>query len=510
MRWRSLLPECLAVLIVAGCATHTPRSPDDASRTSMLPPHVRLTTPADVRSRLAEESPDSLWTRMQTGFELQDARDHENVRYWIEYYAARGQGVETILARATPFLWRIVDNVAQHGMPMEIALLPAVESSFNPLARSNRHAAGLWQFIPVTAARFGLQRNWWYDARGDIVHSTRAALEYLEYLIGLFDGNWLHALAAYNAGEGRVMRAIRSNLARGLPTDYWHLPLPSETRAYVPKLLAISAMVDQPQRYGIRLPDMPNERRLEVVTLPQQVDLSLAADLAGLSLKSLRSLNPGYKRWATAPDGPHRLLLPRDRVDRFLSNLARVPEGHLVTWRRHVVAGGDTLGGIAERYGATVRLLKQVNDLSGSLIRIGQALLIPSGGSAAGAAAVVAGDPAPPPAPVQHTVRSGESLWLLAQRYDVSVSALVRWNGLGGDAILRPGQELLVRLEGDGSTVYYQVRDGDSLSAIARLYGVSVADLRRWNDLENNRYLQPGQRLEVRLQPPPATASNQG
>lgn len=410
------------ILIVAGtllasCAVQTPRMagrntssphdvgssapPDSGTSTS---PHARaaagsanasasyrvsITTvrlldnlaPVSQHGDSASQQDDSLWDTIRAGFRLKHDAHRTAVRHWIAYYSQRSGMLEQNLHRAKPYLRRIVQDIKSQGLPMELVLLPEVESAYNPFARSDAsQATGLWQFMAGTAKRFGLRRDWWYDGRRNILRSTQAALSYLKYLSQMFHGNWLLAMAAYNSGEGAVQKAIRYNVRHGLPTDFWHLRLPHQTEEYVPKVLALSTIVSHPKRYGIKLPRLSDKPRLKVVKVPGQIDLSLAARLAGISTRSLRMLNPGYRRWATDPSGPHQLLLPVKHAARFKRRLASIPQDKRVTWRRYVIQHGDTLGHIAARFHTTPAILKHVNHLHGTLIRTGQSLLIPVAG----------------------------------------------------------------------------------------------------------------------------------
>ncbi len=492
---------CLLVLFTAGCATRPVQqeAPPEIGETTPLSPMLRARQDQTTTSN--EQRAADLWERLRAGFRL-NAGQRPEVDHWIRYYSAHAYAVEQTLQRAEPFLWRIVHEVDKRGMPMEIALLPAVESAFDPFALSRGNASGLWQFVPGTAKRFGLRRNWWYDGRRDMVHSTRAALDYLQYLAKIFDDNWILAIAAYNAGGGRLQAAIRQNQARGEAADFWHLRLPGETRQYVPKLLALAALIRQPQRYGLRLPALPDKPLLAQVEVPGQIDLALAARLAGIPLSELRELNAGYRRWATEPDGDPQLLIPRARAKQFEIALAKVPASRLVTWRRHQVARGDTLSAIASRYGTTVALLERINHLSSSRIHIGKTLLVPGAPGTRDESAVASRDDAQPAQAVDYVVRAGDSLWRIAQRHQISVDALRRGNGLQAGDVLQPGQHLSIPATGHDTerTVHYSVRQGDSLWAIAQRYDVTVSDLRRWNGLADNAYLQPGQRLEVKIQ----------
>lgn len=428
-----------------------------------------------------------LWQRIREGFALPSEADRQAVRQWVQFYAGRREHLENAAENAKPFLWHVVEAADARDLPLELALLPIVESGYDPTAYSYAHASGMWQFMPYTARRFGLREDWWHDGRRDVLRSTEAAMDYLEWLHRRY-GDWLLALAAYNAGEGRVDRALERS-----PEDvFWALELPPQTENYVPKLLALKRLLLEPQRFDFEWPGVPDEPVTVPVELPGQVELAIAADMMGMSRDALQRINPGVRRWATHPDGPHRLLVPSDRVDRLRSALdGRAPDS-LVTWRRHRVRQGEALGTIAERYGTRVAVLQEVNELNGSLIRAGQHLLIPVGGKA--------GTSPPPardvsPAPDHYTVASGDSLWQIARRFDVGVDDLRRWNGLAPGAVLRPGQRLAIRA-GTGRRTY-RVQSGDSLWTIARRFGVGVAQLRAWNGLPEGAVLRPGQTLTV-------------
>ncbi len=452
-------------------------------------------------------SPDNVWDRVRDGFTLPTA-DKAAIEREAATYTSNPDYLGRVGERARPFLGYIVDALDARDLPTELALIPVVESAYRPFAYSNGHAAGLWQFVPATGRHYGLRQDWWYDGRRDFVAATEAALDYFAYLHEFFDGDWLLAIAAYNAGEGTVQRAVERNRRRGEPTDFWHLDLPAQTEAYVPRLLALRDIVAAPAVNGITLPDIPNERAIGVVQVDGQIDLALAADLAGITTERLYRLNPGYNRWATPPEGPHRLVLPADRTARFREGLAATAPSERMRWQRHRVAQGDTLGQIADQYHTSVSVLRDVNDLNGNLIRAGEQLVVPVSGRPTDASAIAARNSSNAGAR-RHTVQSGESLWAIAQRYDVNIDALAAWNGLSKNATLHPGDTLTVRRNGAApvsggpgrdriQSVSYTVRRGDSLYRIARRFNVQVADLRRWNDLPGD-YLRPGQRLELKV-----------
>jgi membrane-bound lytic murein transglycosylase D len=341
--------------------------------------------------------------------------------------------------------------VERRNLPGELAMLPVVESAYQPFAYSPARASGIWQFIPSTGRVYGLRYSWWYDGRRDVVESTRAALDYLEKLHAEFSGDWLLALAAYNSGEGNVRKAINRNLRAGKPTDFWSLKLPRETRSYVPRLLAISAIVSEPAEYGLTLKSIPDEPYFAATTLDGQIDLALAAEMAEVSLEELYLLNPGFSRWATDPEGPHRLLLPVDAVNEFESRLAELPADERVRWHRHVISTGDTLGTIAHKYRTSVTALKQANNLRGTTIRAGHSLIVPVASrqlsdyrlSADMRRSMRRGVPGSG-TKIIYRVRTGDNLWVISKRFGVTVNKLVRWNGLSKHSVLRPGKRLII------------------------------------------------------------------
>jgi membrane-bound lytic murein transglycosylase D len=354
-----------------------------------------------------------------------------------------------------------------------------------------------------------MDQTWWYDGRRDVIASTQGALDYLTYLNKMFDGDWLHALAAYNSGEGRVMRAIKSNKRAGKPTDFWNLSLPRETRAYVPKLLALADILKHKDEYAFAWPEVENVAVIKVVDIGSQVDLAFAADLAGLSLKELHGLNPGFNRWATSPEGPHRLVLPLDKADAFSQALAKIDQKERLNWVRHTVKSGDSLIKIAKQYHTTVKVIKQVNQLDGSMIRVGQAIMVPvalqeldSYSLSQEQRLASLQNSSSSKQKVRHTVQSGDTLWDIARKYKVGTKQLAKWNGMAPGDMLHPGKTLVVWLEGksDGGItkqLTYTVRNGDSLSRIASKFNIKVADISKWNGLNAKRYLQPGQKLKL-------------
>ena len=419
--------------------------------------------PAPLLVKPAEQAPQDVWERMRQGFTLQDSIDVnpriEQQRLW---FASNPRYIESAGERGSLYLHYIVERLEERNMPLELALLPVIESAYNPMAYSRADAVGLWQFIPSTGRYFNLRQTNFYDGRRDVTASTNAALDYLSRLHDMFNGDWLLALAAYNAGEGTVSRAIERNEKLGLPTDYWNLPLPQETRDYVPKLLALSQVVSTPDAYGVNLNPIANEPYFEAVAINDRLDLSRVAAFADIDEDELIQLNPAFKKRMTV-DGPQQLLVPTAKAQLLSASLSNLKPEQLVSLqpnkavfaravaeakapataaRSYRVKRGDNLGTIAKANRVSVRDIKRWNRMSGNSLRAGQVLALRGGNAPSAAGNRVA---ASSQRSTQYKVRKGDSLYLVAKRFNVEMKHLKRWNPRSGHA-LKPGQTLTVYL----------------------------------------------------------------
>jgi membrane-bound lytic murein transglycosylase D len=316
-----------------------------------------------------------IWDRLRSDFTLKAGSDPA-IRHYLASYKKHPEAIARVLRRGEPYLFYILNRVEQRGLPAELALLPFVESAFDPHATSPVGAAGLWQFMPDTAEYLGLSQTWWYDGRRDVIDATKVALDYLTQLHRDF-GDWLLALAAYNAGSARVQRAINQNRLAGKPVDFWHLPLPAETRGYVPRLMALRAVINHPADYNITLPPLPDTHYFTRVDTQGRIDLQVAARLAGISEEELKRLNPGILRLTTPPDRPSILLIPKASEEIFGERLARLPEEERIQSIRHRILRGDTLSMIAQHYRTTVDRLLKVNHLNNTEIIAGEFIVVP-------------------------------------------------------------------------------------------------------------------------------------
>ncbi len=410
-----------------------------------------------------------VWGRLSDNFQLPEARDPRLDRQ-IAWYQRNANSLRGVLDRADPFMGWILDQLESQNLPAELALLPVIESGYQPLARSPGGAAGLWQFIPGTGNRFGLTESSLYNGRQDVVASTQAAIEYFTFLRDEFSGDWLLALAAYNCGEGTVARAVQRNRSRGLPEDFWHLDLPKVTQEYVPKLLALRNIVATPGHYGIKLPNLDAGSQIALVDPPDQINLRQAATIAGITLDDIRRLNPGLKPRATVPNG--QLVIPADAAEKFAAGLADLDESEsdstlaqatpdalrstavapVVSGQTYTVRSGDTLGTISRTHKISLQQLANLNDLlANEKLRVGQTLLLAAANSTVTADTTAAGGRQT----LLYTVRSGDSLLQISRRYRVKVADLRWWNDLKSDQYLHPGQKLTLyldtRLRADGS-----------------------------------------------------------
>lgn len=517
--WLRLVSLAALGLVVAGCAAPT------ATTVSSIPDQEIVNDPGEevafpdesnspplpvpaLEAPMQDELPPDPVTygdvllRIRNQLSLPQA-EHQRVEREIEWLQRNPDYVARVFGRAQRYLHHIVNEVEARGMPGDLALLPVVESAFNPFAYSRAHASGLWQFIPGTGERYGLKRNYWQDQRRDVIESTRAALEFLDSLQRRFDGDWFLAIAAYNYGPGNVQRAINRNLALRRKTDFFSLSLPAETRAYVPKLVALAKIIRDPEAYGFYLPPIPDAPYFRVVPTEGPVDLRLMAELAGVDPEELHALNPAWNRWITDPDGPHRVLIPEVVAAGFTTQLAALGETERARLGVHTVAAGESLASIAGHYKVPESFVEHVNRGKNAVLQPGDQLFVPSGSVAQlrdGLGSELERR--------VYRVRSGDSLWTISRRHGMTVAQLARLNGITAKAVLQPGQRLTVsggsatpeptRVAANGK-VDYKVKRGDTLSGIARRFAVSVRQLQSWNNMGGSTALRAGQSLTIHV-----------
>jgi membrane-bound lytic murein transglycosylase D len=442
------------------------------------------------------------WQALRPMFQL-SVPDMQAMRHALADYRTHKRTLMHTIKQAAPYLYYIRGRLHARSMPGELLLLPLVESDYHPFAYSLAGATGLWQMMPGTAMGYGVPIDWWYDGRRDVVVSTEAALDYLDHLYTLFDRDWILAVAAYDAGEGRVRRALRYNQAHGLPLSVSALPLPKETKHYVGRFLALKELVAHPWRYQITLPVVPNEPHFSPVEVAGQVTLQQVARMGNIPLEKLRSLNPGYRRLSTGPKGAHVFLLPIDRVTPFRQRMSAFKSGEVdeALWIKHEVVSGDTLSALAVKYHSRVRLIQRINQLQSTRLKPGQRLLIAQTEEGQGlpkrAKRQIAEDGLPGPHRIVYRVRRNDTLSVIAHRYGLDHHQIMFWNQIKRAKTLKAGDTLILWLRQKNSSPYATVHRGDTLSGLAKRYGVTVAWLKRRNHRTNDRIVS-GESIIVR------------
>ena len=392
---------------------------------------------------LPAPAPD-LWERIVTGYAIPDI-EGPLVEKWERWYADRPEYVARMVERSRRYLYHIVSEVTARGVPAEIALLPMVESAYNPVALSTSRAAGIWQFIPSTGKHYGLNQDFWMDSRRDVLAGTDKALTYLNKLHGDFN-DWQLALAGYNWGEGNVGRAIAKNKAKGLPTNYQSLPMPAETANYLPKLQALKNIVRDPEKFGLALADIPDAPYFAVVKTNRKMDTKFAAELAEMSLEDFLALNPQHNRPVIAGADQQTILLPIDSAEIFAAKL-ELTNQPMVSWQAYRMRPNETLPQVAAKYAMSVETLRAVNGIGArAKVPAGHTLLVPSQSASTEAVASLSQavfTTVPSGRTFYYSAKKGDKLSVIAVRYGVTTQELKVWNGLAKDTLV-PGQKIRV------------------------------------------------------------------
>lgn len=455
---------------------------------------------------LADNSSSNLWDTLRYSFKLEDEYQRPEVNAQFNWLMSHKNYLSLLGQHSQPYLYYILKEVRRRNMPGEIALLPMIESTYNPFAYSNTGAAGLWQFTSGTGNNFGLKQNWWFDGRRDIYNSTNAALNYLTYLHRFFNGNWMLAIAAYHSGEGTVMRAVNHKGS----SNFWSLNLPDDTHSYVPKLLALAKLIQTKNPVSSKLPYISNTPYFTKIDVGTQIDLTNAAHLAGLSYPEFLKLNPGNNRWTTSPKGPHTIVLPLNKVNVFVHNLEKIPESerssllakHAVQFDRDLEAIPDSSEEETDSSEPQQQLAEPITKKeieAHTVQKIAYASPLVSSQSTS-------------LHKVLHVVQKGESFSSLTQKYHVNMEQICSWNHLSAQAPLKLGEKLTVwttnnvswskspaQTSAKNTIIYYTIRVGDSLARIAQKYHVSLQKLMFWNTKLEPTRLVPGKQLVIYL-----------
>lgn len=521
---KTTLALLIAASLLAGCAglkeTSDTSSSSAGARGKKGPVlNYSLTELKEIDLTADEQNNDNanIWQRITGNYQL-DQGVPPRIQREIDFYRTRPRTLPEVFVRSKPYLFMIVEELDKRNMPMEIALLPVIESAFHPRALSEANASGMWQFTPDTAQVRGIKNNWWFDGRRDVYLSTMAALDYLQSLNKRFDGDWLHTLAAYNAGAITVRNAINKNKAKSKSTDYWNLELPGETQRYVPKLLAVAKMIQAPESYRLNLPDIPNAPYLTRIEVDQQIDLATAAQMAEMSWEEFHRFNAGHKRIATDPSGTSHVLVPIDKLRTFAVNLTKFAPQTNGNWIAHTCGLNDTLETLATRYDTTPEMIIKINRLSSPQPKVGQSLLIACGQTTLDSNTETQAQSmlnstlllenreqhnrairderrelASKPK-FTHTLSKGQTLNAVAAYYHISLKTLVTANRFDAKTQLKTGQHVLIPIERISNI---SSKKGDTWQSLGKQHGIPPALLADFNQSSTKTAIKLGQSIRI-------------
>ena len=393
------------------------------------------------------------------------------------------------------FLFFVIQELEKNNLPLELAILPYIESNYDPFSISSSGAVGMWQFMPRTGRLYQLDKSWWSEDRHDPFRSTEAAVKYLKYLYQRFDQNIYHTLAAYNAGPSLLDRRINQNKRRGMDTDFWSLNVPVQTKNYVPKYIALRELIFNSDNYGIKLPQIPYEPVVKKISIPGQVEVLTLSEYLDIKPELLYKLNAGYTKWASAPEDESVFYIPSEKYILFEDKDNPFKNSNQINWISHIVQSGDSLWSLASKYDTEVKVIKKINYLNNDLLSINDTLLIPLSKSKSNNFIPYE----------MYIVSEGDTLWSIAKQYNIEIRDLSRMNSIDENSYLQLGQQLSIgnknihrNMESKKRTILYSVKQGDNLFKISELFDVSVRSIEEINNF-NNATLMPGQIIKVAI-----------
>ena len=393
------------------------------------------------------------------------------------------------------FLYFVIQELEKNNLPLELAILPYIESNYDPFSISSSGAVGIWQFMPRTGRLYQLDRSWWNEDRHDPFRSTEAAVKYLKYLYKRFDQNIYLTLAAYNAGPSLLDRRINQNKRRGMDTDFWSLNVPVQTKNYVPKYIALRELIFNSENYGVKLPQIPYEPVVKKISIPGQVEVLTLSEYLDIKPELLYKLNAGYTKWASAPENESVFYIPSEKYILFEDEDNPFKNSNQINWISHIVQSGDSLWSLASKYDTEVKVIKKINYLNNDLLSINDTLLIPLSKSKSNNFIPYE----------MYIVSEGDTLWSIAKEYNIEIRDLSRMNSIDENSYLQLGQQLSIgnknihrNMESKKRTILYSVKQGDNLFKISELFDVSIRSIEEINNF-NNATLMPGQIIKVAI-----------
>ena len=436
---------------------------------------------------------ESVWDRIALNSTIQNQELDEETLQYLNAYLASPEQLNKLLVKGEYFIFFVLEQLEKYDLPPELALLPYIESNYDPFSISTSGAMGLWQFMPATARIYGLEDTWWYEQRHDPLISTKAAVRYLAYLHNRFGKDLTYTLSAYNGGPTLLEKQIKLNRRTGKAIDYKSLRLPKQTKAYVPKFKAIVELIINAKKYDIQLPKFPNRSVLGQITLDGQIEIFAFSEFSNLKPEFIYKLNAGYTKWASPPGKTTTFNIPIEFVEPLNNKKDGFTQANQINWVTHKVSKGDSLWKIADQYDTEVSVLKKVNYLQSNLLNLNQQLLIPLGNSKNQTFI-----------PYQaHIISEGDTLWGLGIKYEISPNEIAKNNGLKISSDLRIGKQLNIgnkniyrTINSKKRTILYSVKQGDSLYRIADIFNIQIKDIIELNSISENE-IKPGQVLKI-------------
>ena len=424
-----------------------------------------------------------------------EAYINERILFYMNRHLRDADKFEEYLNDSYYFIYFAINELEKENLPLELALIPYIESNYDPFSISSSGAVGMWQFMPKTGRLYELNKTWWNEDRHDPYRSTEAAIDYLKYLYARFNQDIYLTLAAYNAGPTLLSRRINQNKRRGLETDFWSLNLPNQTKEYVPKYIALKELIFNYEKYELTLPDIPNEPVVQKITIPGQVEVITLSDFLNIKPELLYKLNAGYTKWASAPKDQSIFYIPIEKYYLFEVEENPFSDSNQINWISHIVESGDSLWALASKYDTEVRIIKQINYLNNDLLSIGSTLLIPLSKTKTNTFIPYE----------MYIVSEGDTLWSIARTYNLEVSDLAKMNSISENSFLKLGQQLTIgnknihrNIESKKRTILYSIKQGDNLYKISELFDVTIKSIKEINDFDDDA-LMPGQIIKIAI-----------
>ena len=427
--------------------------------------------------------------------ENKEAYINERILFYMNMHLKDADKFEQYLNDSYYFIYYVIKELEKEKLPLELALIPYIESNYDPFSISSSGAVGMWQFMPKTGRLYELNKTWWNEDRHDPYRSTEAAVDYLKYLYERFNQDVYLTLAAYNAGPTLLSRRINQNKRRGLETDFWSLNLPNQTKEYVPKYIALKELIFNSEKYELTLPEIPHKPVVQKIIIPGQVEVITLSEFLDIKPELLYKLNAGYTKWASAPKDQSIFYIPIEKYYLFESEDNPFRDTNQINWISHIVESGDSLWALASKYDTEVGIIKQINYLNNDLLSIGSTLLIPLSKSKSNTFIPYE----------MHIVSEGDTLWDIARTYNLEVSDLANMNSINENSYLQLGQQLTIgnknihrNIESKKRTILYSIKQGDNLYKISELFDVTIKSIKDINNFEDDT-LMPGQIIKIAI-----------